>query len=174
VFEDDRKTRTCREKTLRVYRLFAAGWPPAERDRAWTRCPHRKGNDVKYELVRGAAALMVAAVAGLASPWAAANWGLAMRDSPARDFDDEDSRQFLAAVRQVLEAPPPPQPLEWRNQASGAGGTLLVIGQPKRQGFVECRRVRATLHSRRRQGQPQVWTACRQESGGSWKLVSAG
>ena len=117
---------------------------------------------------------MVALTAALASPWAAANWGLAMRDSPARDFDDEDSRQFLAAARQVLEAPPPPQPLEWRNPASGAGGTLLVIGQPKRQGFVECRRVRATLFSRRRQGQPQVWTACREESGGSWKLVSAG
>jgi surface antigen len=117
---------------------------------------------------------MVAAVAGLASPSAVASWGLAMRDSPARDFDDEDSRQFLAAVRQVLEAPLPPQPLEWRNQASGAGGTLLVIGQPKREGFVECRRVRATLYSRRHQGQPQVWTACRQESGGNWKLVSAG
>lgn len=116
---------------------------------------------------------MVAVAAGLASPWAAASWGLAMRDSPARDFDDEDTRQFLAAVRQVLDAPSPPQPLEWRNQATGAGGSLLVIGQPKRQGFVECRRVRSTVYSRRRQGQPQVWTACREDSGGSWKLVSA-
>ncbi|HSM22175.1 MAG TPA: hypothetical protein VK876_08210 [Rubrivivax sp.] len=134
---------------------------------------------MKHELDRGVAArrgavtAMVAMVAGLASPWAAASWGLAMRDSPARDFDDEDSRQFLAAIRQVLEAPPPPQPLEWRNEASGAGGTLLVIGRPTRPGFVECRRVRATLYSRRRQGQPQVWTACRQESGGNWNLVSA-
>lgn len=116
---------------------------------------------------------MAAAVAGLASPWAAASWGLAMRDSPARDFDDEDSRQFLAAIRQVLDAPAPPQPLAWRNEASGAGGTLLVIGQPTRPGFAECRRVRATLYSRRRQGQPQVWTACRQEPGGNWNLVSA-
>jgi surface antigen len=128
---------------------------------------------VKHGLGRGAAALMVVLAAGLASPWAAANWGLAMRDSPARDFDDEDTRQFLAAVRQVLDAPPPPQPLEWRNPTSGAGGSLLVIGQPKRQGFVECRRVRSTVYSRRRQGQPQVWTACREDSGGSWKLVSA-
>ncbi|MDZ7589323.1 MAG: hypothetical protein U5L05_01250 [Rubrivivax sp.] len=120
-----------------------------------------------------AASAVLAVVAGLASPWAAASWGLAMRDSPARDFDDEDSRQFLAAARQVLEAPLPPQPLAWRNEASGAGGTLLVIGQPKRQGFVECRRVRATLYSKSRQGQPQLWTACRQESGGSWRLVSA-
>jgi surface antigen len=122
---------------------------------------------------RRAVLTVLAAVAGLASPWAVASWGLAMRDSPARDFDDEDLRQFLAAIRQVLEAPLPPQPLEWSNPATGAGGTLLVIGQPRRQGFVECRRVRATLYSRRRQGQPQVWTACRQESGGNWNLVSA-
>jgi surface antigen len=128
---------------------------------------------VKHGLGRGAAAWIVAVAAGLASPWAAASWGLAMRDSPARDFDDEDTRQFLAAARQVLDAPLPPQPLEWRNPASGAGGSLLVIGQPKREGFVECRRVRSTVYSRRRQGQPQVWTACREESGGSWKLVGA-
>lgn len=134
---------------------------------------------MKYELGRGAAARKVVVVAvlagvvGLASPWAAASWGLAMRDAPVEDFDDEDSRQFLAAIRQVLQAPPPPQPLTWRNEATGAGGTLLVIGQPQRPGFVECRRVRATLYSNRRQGLPQVWTACRQESGGNWKLVSA-
>lgn len=129
---------------------------------------------MKYKLGRGVLALMMAMVFGLASPWAAASWGQAMRDSPAEDFDDEDSRLYLAAIKQVLEAPPPPQPLEWRNEATGAGGSLLVIGEPKRQGFVACRRVRATLYSQKRQGQPRVWTACRQESGGSWKLVSAG
>jgi surface antigen len=117
---------------------------------------------------------LIAVTLAAASPWAlAAGWGAVLRDSPAEDFDDEDSRLFLAAIKQVLEAPLPPQPLEWRNDASGAGGTLLVVGQPKRPDFGECRRVRATLYSKKRKGGSSVWTACKDASG-RWKLVSVG
>ena len=122
------------------------------------------------KLLRALLALFIVAV----SPWAlAAGWGAVLRDSPAEDFDDEDSRLFLAAIKQVLEATPPPQPLDWRNDASGAGGTLLVVGHPKRPDFGECRRVRATLYSKKRKGNPTAWTACKDTSG-NWKLVGVG
>lgn len=118
--------------------------------------------------------LLVALIIGAASPLvAAAGWGALLRDSPAEDFNDEDLRQFLAAAKQVLDAPGPPQTLEWRNADSGAGGSLLVLGRPQVQGFDDCRRTRITLYSRKRQGTPAVFTACK-DPGGRWLLVGAG
>jgi surface antigen len=118
--------------------------------------------------------LLVALIIGAASPLvAAAGWGALLRNSPAEDFNDEDLRQFLTAAKQVLDAPGPPQTQEWRNAESGAGGNLLVLGRPKVQGFEECRRTRITLYSRKRQGNPSVFTACK-DPGGRWLLVGAG
>ena len=88
------------------------------------------------------------------------------------DFNDEDMRLFLDAIRKTLAAPGPPEPVEWANPASGAGGSLLVVAQPKVTGFDECRRVRATAFSRRQKGKPATWTACK-DPAGQWKLVSA-
>jgi surface antigen len=108
---------------------------------------------------------------GTAMPlaWAAAGWGAVLRDGPIEDFHDEDLRLYLDAIRKTLETPGA-QPVEWRNEASGAGGSLSVLGEPKLQGYAECRRVRSTLYSKKRQGLPSVWTACR-EAGGRWQLV---
>jgi surface antigen len=113
------------------------------------------------------------ATAAAAPPALAAGWAAVLARGPVQDYNDEDLRMLLDAIRQTLDAPGDPQPVTWRNDKSGAGGTLLVVGRPKADGFDECRRVRATLHSRRRQATTAVWTAC-QEPGGRWVLVTAG
>lgn len=117
--------------------------------------------------------LLALAIAGAAPVVWPAGWGAILRDGPVEDFNDEDMRLFLAAIKQAIEAPDPPQPVEWRNADSGAGGTLLVLGKEKVQDFDDCRRVRTTLHSKKQKGVPSVWTTCKDTSG-RWRLVSVG
>ncbi|MCY4755734.1 RT0821/Lpp0805 family surface protein [Pelomonas aquatica] len=113
----------------------------------------------------------IAVLVTLASPMAsAAGWVAILKNSPVEDFNDEDLRLYLDAVKQVLYAPASPQPLEWQNTASGASGTLLVVGHPQLKNQGECRQVRITVHSRKRQGGPSLFTACRQADAG-WMLI---
>jgi surface antigen len=84
---------------------------------------------------------VVAVPMGTAVPGRAAGWGAVFGEGPVQDFHDEGLRLYLEAIKRVLEAPGPPQRLEWRNEASGAGGTLLVVGQLQVKDFGECRRV---------------------------------
>jgi surface antigen len=117
--------------------------------------------------------LLVLAMAGAAPAAWPVGWGAILRNGPVEDFNDEDMRLFLAAIKQAVEAPESSQPVEWRNADSGAGGTLQVLGRSKVQDFDDCRRVRTTLHSRRQRGVPSVWTTCKDASG-RWRLVSVG
>lgn len=103
---------------------------------------------------------------------AAAGWGALMRNSPMADFSDEDVRQHMAAVHSLLEAPIPAEPIDWRNDGTGAGAHLELLGQPKIEGFTECRRVRTNVYSKKRKAITRVWTACRDSDGG-WRLHSA-
>jgi surface antigen len=117
---------------------------------------------------------MLALAIAAASPVAvAAGWGAILSDGPGEDFRDEDVRLFMDAIGKTLESPLDSPPLEWRNDKTGAGGTLVVRGQPKVKGYDECRRVRATLYSRKRTGKPFDWTACR-EPDGHWQVVRMG
>ena len=125
-------------------------------------------------LRKAAVAAWIGIATGLAAPAVlAAGWGAVLANGPVQDYQDEDLRMLLDAIRQTLDAPGEPQPVEWRNDKSGAGGTLQVIGRPKAKGYDECRRVRATLYSKKRKATAAVWTAC-QEPGGRWVLVAAG
>jgi surface antigen len=118
-------------------------------------------------------ALLALAVLAASPVALAAGWGALLRNSPGEDFNDEDLRQFLAASKQALEAPGEPKTLEWSNSESGAGGSFLVLGQPKVKDFSECRRTRIKLHSKKRKGYAAVYTACKDASG-RWRLVGAG
>jgi surface antigen len=119
------------------------------------------------------AALVAAAITLAAAPSLAAGWGAVLGRGPTRDFNDEDLRMLLDAMRQTVEAPGTPEPVTWRNERTGAGGTLQVIGQPKIKGFSDCRRVRVELFSRRQTGTPARWTTCKDPSD-RWVLVTAG
>ncbi len=85
-------------------------------------------------------ALAISASAPMAWP---AGWGGILRNGPVEDFNDEDMRLFLAAIKQAVEASEVSKPVEWRNADSGAGGTLVVLGKSKVQGF---RRLPARSH----------------------------
>lgn len=107
-------------------------------------------------------------------PLCAAGWVAVLKGTPGEDFNDEDLRQFLAAAKQALEAPAPPQTVTWNNAESGAGGSFLVLGEPKVKNFESCRRTRITLHSKKRKGYPTTYTACKDPSSGRWLMVGAG
>ena len=115
-------------------------------------------------------ALAISASAPMAWP---AGWGGILRDGPVEDFNDEDMRLFLAAIKQAVEASEVLKPVEWRNADSGAGGTLVVLGKATVKNFDDCRRVRTTVYSKKQKGVPSVWTTCK-DPGGHWKLVSVG
>ena len=121
-------------------------------------------------------AMLGLAILGVTPAASAASWGAILLNGPAEDFHDEDMRLLMDAIRTTLDAPGEPRPVEWRNPDSRAGGSLLVVGQPKVDGYDECRRVRMTLYSKKQKGYPSVWTACREmEPGGRrWVLVKAG
>lgn len=111
---------------------------------------------------------------GIASPLAfGAGWGALFAKGPVVDFQDEDLRMYLDAIKRALEAAGDPQPVQWQNPASGAGGTIVVLGRPAVKDFADCRRVRSTVHSKKQKDQSSTWTACK-EPGGRWVLVSAG
>jgi surface antigen len=117
---------------------------------------------------------MLVLVVGLVAPLAqAAGWGGVLLHGPGEDFNDEDVKLYLETVKKALDAPGDPQPHEWRNEQSGAGGSFLVVGRPKVKGFDECRKLRGTMYSARRKGGTQSLTACK-DPGGRWKLLSAG
>jgi len=121
-------------------------------------------------LRRAAAALLVVVASPLA---AAAGWVALLHNSPAVDYNDEDLRQFFEAAKTALDAPDPPQPVEWSNASTGASGRFVVLGPAKVKNFDQCKRVRSTMHSKKQKGYPTVWTACKDPSG-RWGVVSMG
>jgi surface antigen len=130
---------------------------------------------MKRLFFRHVLALSLAAVASAAGAAGAAGLGAIVRGGPLADFRDDDVSLLLEAMQKALNAPGEPQPVVWSNAASGAGGTLLVLGPATRADFSECRRLRSTLHSKRTQGTPAVWTVCKdpKDPGGRWALVGA-
>lgn len=56
---------------------------------------------------------------------------------------------------------------------SGSGARLELLGQPTVEGFGECRRVRTNVYSKKRKALTRVWTACRDDVDGGWRLVRA-
>jgi surface antigen len=130
----------------------------------------RKGHGMKTIARRALLVLTLAA----AAPLFAAGWVSVLRGTPGEDFDDEDLRQFLVAAKQTLEAPAPPQTVSWSNAESGAGGSFLVLGEPKVKNFEVCRRTRITLYSKKRKGYPTIVTACKDPTSGRWLMVGAG
>jgi surface antigen len=101
-----------------------------------------------------------------------AGWIKLFKGTPVENFDDEDLRRMLDAVKQVLSDPKPDDAVPWKNDATGSGGEFKVVGQPMRSGFDACRRVKFSSYSKQRKGYAATWTACKDASG-KWSLISA-
>jgi surface antigen len=121
--------------------------------------------------LRGAVAALI--VVAASPPADAAGWVALLHNSPAVDYNEEDLRLFLEGAKSALDAPDPPQTVEWSNAASGANGRFLVLGPAKVKNFEQCKRVRSTMNSKKQKGYPSVWTACKDPSG-RWGVVSMG
>jgi surface antigen len=117
--------------------------------------------------------LALAIIAAPPLAWCFSGWEQMLSEGPGEHFNDEDVRLLRDAFRKTVEAPGPAQQTEWRNPETGSGGTMLVVGERAEKGFDACRRVRVALYSKKRQGKPFVWTACKDQAG-AWRLVSAG
>lgn len=117
--------------------------------------------------------LLALAIAGAAPVVWPAGWGAVLRNGPIEDFNDEDTRLYLEAIKQAVENSEIGKPTEWRNADSGAGGTLVVLGKTQVGEFKDCRRVRTTVYSKKQKGVPAVWTTCKDASG-RWRLASVG
>jgi surface antigen len=115
----------------------------------------------------GALALSAAALTA-----EAAGWNALMKDSALSDFSDEDKHEYLDVLQSFLDTPTPVAPVDWRNDRTGSGAHLELLGQPKIEGFDECRRVRTNVYSKKRKAPTRIWTACR-GADGTWGLVSA-
>ena len=101
-----------------------------------------------------------------------AGWIRLFKDTPVEDYDDEDLRRMLDAIKQVLGDPKPDDAVHWKNDATGAGGEFKVIGEPVRSGFDACRRVKFSTYSKKHKAHATTWTACKDASG-KWILASA-
>jgi hypothetical protein len=117
-------------------------------------------------LARHLAVGLLLSAACLAIPQAhAAGWGAALRDAPLRDFTDEDISQHLAAIRKALDSDDPKVVVEWRNDATGAGSKISVIGQPKLKGYGACKRLSTLSFSKKRKGYATPFTVCKNTDG---------
>lgn len=111
-------------------------------------------------------------LAAAAPPAYASGWGAVLRNSVVSDYDDEQLLSILRTIHSALDASGPAGPVEWRDEAGGAGATVIVTGTPKLKGFEDCRRFSVHAYSRKRKGNRAFFTAWRQTPG-RWVLVGA-
>ena len=116
------------------------------------------------------ALLSLIALLLLAPAAASSDWTSLLKDKALVDFNEQDLQDYLKVVNELLDAPQPAAPVEWSNPKTGVGAHLEVIGQPRLEGFDECRRVRTNVYSAKHKATTRTWTACR-ASDGAWSLA---
>lgn len=119
-----------------------------------------------------ALAILVACLVGYAAPAAASSFAGALRGSPFQFFTEEDTRQFIATARALVdEEKPDPDGKRWANEASGAWGTMAITRSFRRSG-APCREIRGENTARNRTEAFRL-VVCR-TSQGEWKIASSG
>jgi surface antigen len=116
-----------------------------------------------------AAPLLITAI--LAAPLTAAAQGgdlLFLRNSPATRFNADDFRMLRATLDKALAGPAEGPALEWKNDKTGAGGTVTPAGGDDAAASGACRRLRIANRFRHRRDQG-VYTFCKGNTG-KWAL----
>ncbi len=114
-------------------------------------------------------ALAAALLAFTAAPSHAAGWVAVLKNTPAETYDAEDLRLLLDAALVALKADGEPQPVAWRNAATGASGRFLELGRSVDKQGQACKRLRVWIDAPRRNEMSMVLTAC-QAATGRWGL----
>jgi surface antigen len=86
------------------------------------------------------------------------------KDTPLAQFDDEDVRMLKAALEQALEAPDLGRSVEWKNERTGSGGTVV----PSESGRAGCRKL-AIQNSHKATSRRSNVQFCKVD--GAWKLT---
>ena len=96
--------------------------------------------------LRGAA-FGAALLAGLAGPAVALGPQIGLKDTPGAKFNNDDIALMKARVDQALNADKEGEVLEWKNEKTGASGSVVAMNHLTWNGL-ECRR----LHHRTGRG----------------------
>jgi len=115
------------------------------------------------------ARVAVAAIAGVAACAAhSAGENAAMKDTPASKFTADDFALMNQRVKQALDAPNEGEKLEWRNEKTGASGSVTPMNRLTWNGM-SCRRLQIANKAGAASGQG-IYKFC-QKTPGAWKLV---
>lgn len=92
----------------------------------------------------------------------------ALRDTVIAQFTEQDQRLMMASVDAALAAPDDGEPLHWKNDATGASGSVTPLNRLTWDGLA-CRRLKIANRYRTMAGEG-VYRFCEKPKG-QWKLV---
>ena len=109
-----------------------------------------------------------ALIAGLAGPAVALGPQMGLKDTPGAKFNDADIALMKARVVEALKADKEGEVLEWKNDKTGASGSVVPMNNLTWNGL-ECRRLRIS-NAYAELKATGVYKFC-QKPPGKWKLV---
>ena len=115
------------------------------------------------------ASLAAAALAAII-PAAQATDLLFLKNSPASKFNAADFKLMRASIEQALAGPPEGPALEWKNDKSGASGSVTPSGVDEAAAPKKCRKLRVA-NAYKLMKDEGVYTFC-MGSTGKWALKS--
>ena len=94
--------------------------------------------------MKALAATLLATTLAAILPAAHAQSGnlLFLKNSPAAQFNAADFKLMRANVEKALAGPPEGPPLEWKNEKTGAAGTVTPAGADEAAAPKKCRKLR--------------------------------
>lgn len=92
----------------------------------------------------------------------------AFKDTVIEKFTAEDNRRMLASIDTALKTGQEGVPLDWRNDKTGASGTVVPLNR-LRWNDMDCRRVKITNRHGSMSGE-SVYRFCEKPKG-EWKMV---
>ena len=114
------------------------------------------------------AACGAALIAGFAGPALALGPQVGLNDTPGARFNNDDLALMKARIDQGLKADKEGEVLEWKNDKTGASGSVVPMNHLTWNGL-ECRRLRISNAYAELKAQG-VYKFC-QKPPGKWKLV---
>jgi surface antigen len=113
-------------------------------------------------------ALLAVALAALALPAAAQNWGPLLKGTPFERFNKQDLDLFMEHAHKALDDTPDNQTVSWENPDTKHGGAFTVLRTWEKDGNT-CKRLRVQTQADTRK-RDNLTNACRVN--GKWRLLS--
>jgi surface antigen len=124
--------------------------------------PENRSNAIKPHIA------LIALAAWLPGTLQAAGKVAALKDTVIAKFSDEDQRLMMARIDTALKAATDGEPLDWKNERTGASGTVTPLNRLTWDGL-DCRRLKVVNRYRTMSGEG-VYRFCEKPKG-QWKLV---